>query len=215
LTTTGELSGALVGQEAHIIARSPGGPRYETLAPEVRDGYDNLILLCANDHLEVDTQLTRYTVERLRSIKHRHELWVKARLSVAPASDNGATVAVVMTSGSEIWALLDHSMAYQCGSPDDLTDEEAELVDGALQVFVDWAEIASDVVAEGFRAVREAKKSIQAEFDALINAGFVLLGGHRKGAWSGGEVTGKIAVLEVVRPADLEALAVQAPEASQ
>lgn len=121
----GEGSGALIGQEAHIIARSPSGSRYESGHPEDRDGYDNPILLCANDHLEVVTQSAHYTVERLRSMKHRHEL------------------------------------------------------------------------------------------DALTDAGFVVLGGQRIGAWTGGEVIGKIAVLEVIRPADLEDLAVQAPKASQ
>ena len=41
----GGFPGALVGEEAHIIARSPGGARYEPLDPQARDGYDNLILL--------------------------------------------------------------------------------------------------------------------------------------------------------------------------
>lgn len=45
---SGKKPGALVGQEAHIVARSPGGPRYMLLDPATRDGYDNLILLCAS-----------------------------------------------------------------------------------------------------------------------------------------------------------------------
>lgn len=76
----GSELGALVGQEAHITARSPGGPRYESVPVNVRDGYANLILLCANDHTEVDSQPERYTVERLGALKRDHETWVRERL---------------------------------------------------------------------------------------------------------------------------------------
>jgi hypothetical protein len=36
---TDGLPGALVGQEAHIVARSQGGPRYEPLPLKIRDGF--------------------------------------------------------------------------------------------------------------------------------------------------------------------------------
>jgi hypothetical protein len=77
----GDLTaGALVGQEAHIVARSPGGPRYEDLTLDERDGYSNLILLCANDHTAVDGDAEQFTVNYLLDLKQQHEAWVNQRL---------------------------------------------------------------------------------------------------------------------------------------
>jgi hypothetical protein len=42
-----------------MIGRLPGGPRYESVERGVGDGYDNLILLCANDYTEVDARAAR------------------------------------------------------------------------------------------------------------------------------------------------------------
>jgi len=66
---------SVFGQEAHIVARSPGGPRAGQVADP--DGYDNLILLCGKDHKRIDDQESSYTVERLRTIKIAHEMWAK------------------------------------------------------------------------------------------------------------------------------------------
>ena len=194
-----DLDGALVGEEAHIVASSPGGPRYERLDPRVRDGHANVILLCANDHTEVDAQPTRYTVEGLQTLKRQHERWVATQLSERPSGgSSSAALAIQIQSGSEIWDLVCGAFAYECGSPEGLTDEDAELIDQVLQTFTDWGDIATEVVTRGFRAVREGKRALQAELDALTAAGFVVLGGERQGRWAGGTLTGKIAVLEIV-----------------
>jgi hypothetical protein len=68
---------SVFGEEAHIVAQSPGGPRAAEIA-EV-DSYDNLILLCRIDHKRVDDQAGYFTVERLRAIKLAHEAWVQAQ----------------------------------------------------------------------------------------------------------------------------------------
>ncbi len=174
----GDLRGALVGEEAHIIAKSSGGARYAPLASKVRDGYDNLILLCANDHIEVDTQPDHYTVERLRSMKRQHELWVRTRLHVrSPADEEEGTVATLMSSGDDLWTLLDGALGWQVGMPEDLTDEEEDLIDSAVQTFTDWCDISSDVEAQGFRAMRDAKRSLTGELNELAQAGFLSLRG--------------------------------------
>ncbi|MCX2948965.1 tetratricopeptide repeat protein [Lentzea sp. NEAU-D7] len=71
---------AVVGDEAHIAARSPGGPRYGEGVPAAIDGYANLILLCRVDHKRVDDQPVHYTATRLRKIKTEHEAWVEHAL---------------------------------------------------------------------------------------------------------------------------------------
>src|ERR1700733_8764093 len=75
-----ELGGAVViGQEAHIVARSPDGPRGDSpLTGEERDRYSNLILLCPTDHVRIDAAPDDYPVATLLEIKHQHEAAVIA-----------------------------------------------------------------------------------------------------------------------------------------
>lgn len=67
-----------IGVEAHIVSSRPDGPRHTELPPEEQDTYENLILLCPNDHKVVDDQdrLDHWTVGRLRDTKARHEAGV-------------------------------------------------------------------------------------------------------------------------------------------
>ncbi|WP_241986696.1 NACHT domain-containing protein [Cryobacterium fucosi] len=63
----------VIGEEAHIRARSAGGPRYDREYVDV-DGYDNLVLMCPTHHTMIDTMGgAGYTVEALIEIKKRHE----------------------------------------------------------------------------------------------------------------------------------------------
>lgn len=72
----------LVGEIAHIVAQSPGGPRRDVDVPGGDiDGYTNLILFCHEHHELVDQQHHTYSVERLLQFKNDHEEWVRIRLS--------------------------------------------------------------------------------------------------------------------------------------
>lgn len=76
---------AVVGDEAHIAARSPGGARYGECSPDKVDSYENLILLCRIDHKKVDDQPRHYTTARLKQAKVKHERWVEHALGDVPA----------------------------------------------------------------------------------------------------------------------------------
>ncbi len=74
-------SASLVGQECHIVAKEPDGPRGDSpLTSKQRDEYDNLILLCNIYHKLIDDQPNTYTVECLKAIKAAHEQWVRELL---------------------------------------------------------------------------------------------------------------------------------------
>jgi len=64
---------SIFGEEAHIVARSPGGPRTGGLDEDRLDSHENLILLCSEHHKQVDDQPNYYTVERLCQIKQKHK----------------------------------------------------------------------------------------------------------------------------------------------
>ncbi len=78
-----------LGELAHIVgqgvgARSPRGGY--PLDPGLRDEADNLMLLCANQHGEIDAQgaLDVFTVERLRRLKQEHEDRIRHLTGTAP-----------------------------------------------------------------------------------------------------------------------------------
>ncbi len=72
---------SLVGQECHIVAKEPEGPRGDSpLSSKQRDEYENLILLCNIHHKVIDDQPHTYPVEHLHQMKAEHEQWVRQSL---------------------------------------------------------------------------------------------------------------------------------------
>lgn len=65
---------SIIGEEAHIVAKKPDGPRGDSpLTEEERDKYDNLILLCSIHHKLIDDQVNEYPVSKLKEYKKEHE----------------------------------------------------------------------------------------------------------------------------------------------
>lgn len=59
---------------AHIIASSANGPRGDKdLSPKLSDKIDNLMLMCADHHKLIDTNVENYPVEKLKDMKEEHE----------------------------------------------------------------------------------------------------------------------------------------------
>lgn len=71
---------SLIGEECHIVAQSPEGPRGSHRDGVEIDSYENLILLCRNHHKTIDDQTNRFSVETLRLLKQAHEALVRASL---------------------------------------------------------------------------------------------------------------------------------------
>jgi hypothetical protein len=73
---------SLIGEECHIIANSPDGPRGDASVSENQlNKYDNLILLCRIHHKVIDDQPNTYTVDQMKNIKAKHEKWVRESLT--------------------------------------------------------------------------------------------------------------------------------------
>ncbi len=70
-----------VGEHCHIVAESHSGPRGNSIISlEERNSYHNLILLCPTHHKEIDKNVEDFPIEKLHSLKSRHELWVQETL---------------------------------------------------------------------------------------------------------------------------------------
>lgn len=95
----------VVGEGAHIVAKSPIGPRGAGARPADIDGYENLILLCPTDHRIIDDQPDRYTVDWLCERKETHIAWVKATLSssIAIRPDPGPRDQMLRGYGLDSW----------------------------------------------------------------------------------------------------------------
>ena len=93
--TNGDPS-AVIGQIAHIEAKSDAGPRSNpSLSDQKRDAYSNLILLCRNHHGIVDALDSTYTVDMLRSWKAASEARWQSILTQETASMTFAELATV------------------------------------------------------------------------------------------------------------------------
>lgn len=78
---------SIIGDEAHIISDSPGGPRGNSADRSDLSSYRNAILLCKVHHKMVDDQPNTYTTEVVRRMKMDHEAWVSASLTDSQRAD--------------------------------------------------------------------------------------------------------------------------------
>lgn len=175
---------SVVGDEAHIAAQSPEGPRYGQLAAGVGvDSYDNLILLCRIDHKIVDDQPGHYTVDVLLEMKAKHEQWVRSRLATAnyPSMSEPLTEGLLvraLTTGAAVWDILEGSHASMFDSPDDSEVPAAvvERCDDFLQLCQDCVDIAPEVQLQGMKAIRDAKRELQRHISELADLGILAFG---------------------------------------
>lgn len=79
-----------LGELAHIVGQQPaaGSPRgtVEPLSAVERDKAENLMLVCAGEHQEIDRDgvLDLFTVDLLRGLKRRHEDWIRRVTGLQP-----------------------------------------------------------------------------------------------------------------------------------
>src|SRR5262245_5695307 len=69
-----DQDGALIADVCHIGGDKPDAKRYDPLQTEAqRQGFNNLIVLCANHHRVIDSDEVTYTRQALRQMKRSHE----------------------------------------------------------------------------------------------------------------------------------------------
>jgi HNH endonuclease len=97
-----------VGEMAHVIAKSPAGPRGELGGGS--DEYENLILLCPTCHRKIDKAPQGiYSEELLHRWKDSHEQEIRAvgkNLSFSSSQDLKVFVARILAENKALWSRL-------------------------------------------------------------------------------------------------------------
>lgn len=129
-----------IGERCHIISKRASGPRYQPHLEDY-DCYDNLILLCANCHKEIDTNIEEYTVERLKEIKSSHEKEVAEKLK-----DEKFTILhfLRINSGIDLGNILWGCHCYQI-SNEPLNEEGLKIIDELDDYIKDVLDIQDDI----------------------------------------------------------------------
>lgn len=143
----GDDAPSVFGEECHIVAQSPGGPRAADI-PDV-DSHENLILLCRKHHKQVDDQRSHFTPERLRAIKREHEALEAARSGPArmirdPAKPRSKILKLCLT-GEALWEAFNGACSSHPSWPAGLSDEQQDAVDSLLDELLDWADVVGEL----------------------------------------------------------------------
>ena len=140
-------SNSNIGQECHIISPKPNGPRYQANL-DYYDKYDNLILLCANHHREIDTNVDRYPVSTLKRIKIEHESKIEKKLH---EENESIDVLLKVDSGDALGNLVwgSHGRTIFTCSSDSTINKIATELDELIGNMMDLQEqiISSDKLA--------------------------------------------------------------------
>lgn len=200
---TEQSADAIIGDECHIVAKSPGGARYRGLPVSELDSYSNLLVLCRNHHKLIDDQPETFTEPVLRRLKSNHEHWVASTLKASSESVQGnqgnlRTRLRRLTTGADILELVAGADAYDFNH-DSLKDEdEVALVGGFLQSAHDWGDIWDDIESRGHV---EARFHLETQLRELRGYGFLVYGAEtqRRMNAAGKGILLNVAMLRVLR----------------
>jgi hypothetical protein len=107
-----------------------------------------------------------------------------------------------MKTGRDLWPVLSGCLGWlEHVEPDDCTEEEQDLIDGAVQTFRDWSDISGDIEFSR-SSVRDAQRSITAVLEDLAEKKFALYAGTKNNfPLTGGPspFLGTVAIFKIVR----------------
>ena len=168
----------IIGQECHIVSSKPDGPRGDQpLFSKGYDHFDNLILLCANDHRRIDTSVDLYPVDVLLKLKKDHEDWVKSTLSIDPTSftnDKLKTTSLPkIKSGKELVNLINGVHAFAFDYEDLKSNDEIETIPVLFDFLYEYVDML-DLM--GFMEKAELAQTLDEKLVEIEKLGLYLFG---------------------------------------
>lgn len=171
---------SVFGEEAHIVARSKGGPRAGLLDDASIDSHTNLVLLCSKHHKQIDDQPGHFTVVRLREIKAKHAAWTRSlgeatpgRLKLVPDPEfPQPRILKLITRGNPLWNMIKSSVTFEYALPDGLPEEDEDLILEFLGLVQDYCDIAAEL--HSVRENRDAEKGLQSYLSKLAERTFLV-----------------------------------------
>ena len=145
---------SIVGEECHIISAKKNGPRHDSSFPTERlDSYENLILLCRIHHKLIDDQYQTYDTELLHRLKSNHEKWISDNLRIDKEKEekpirlkrNIPKQLSRITSGKELFNIIDGAMGYAFDHEETKDDKELEEIIEFLETLKDYGELSSEM----------------------------------------------------------------------
>ncbi|WP_371588989.1 hypothetical protein [Streptomyces virginiae] len=125
-------------------------------------------------------------------------------IDVVTVDEPGLEVIILshIKTGRELWPILSGSLGWlEHDEPEDCTAEEQDLIDGAIQSFRDWSDIAGDIEFSR-SSVRDAQRDITAILEQLAEKGLVLYSATKDNyPLTGGPspFLGTVAIFRIVR----------------
>lgn len=180
---------SVFGEECHIVAQSPGGPRAARIADV--DGYDNLILLCRKHHKQVDDERSHFTVERLKEIKREHEEREASRDANGPVrlipdpTKPAPRLLQLCRTGEDLWESLSGAYSFDPSYSDGLNDDQADEIDSLLDLLRDWLDVAAEL---SYKEQRHASRELTEHINRLAELG-LLVGVRPRHLWLTGGVS--------------------------
>ena len=179
---------SIIGDECHIISKKVNGPRFDlNYSDDKIDDYENLILLCRIHHKQIDDQCTTYTTEILKKIKENHEEWVSKQLDKEPIiypeirikriPENIPKYLQHITSGKEIFKIVDGAETFQFDNDELLSEEEVKIVGEFLDIVKDWGDLGPELAPSYRVDISYRLTSLIIKLDEI---GFYVFGAREK-----------------------------------
>lgn len=171
----------IIGQECHIVSSKSDGPRGDQkLHCHDFDDFENLLLLCANDHKRVDTLIDIYSVDKLVNLKKSHEEWVKSTLSVDPMTFTNDKFKISslkkVESGSELIKLVDGAHAFMLDNDNLKSKEEVQVIPPLLDLLKEYGDVLNMM---SFTEKAELGLELDETIKEIENLGFLIFGHKR------------------------------------
>jgi HNH endonuclease len=147
---------SIIGEECHIISDKKKGPRYQENIPRNKiDSYENLILLCNNDHKKIDDKPDVYTIERLYRIKLDHENLISNQLhnnqhsiKIRRLKENIPKYLPRLVTGKDVLNILRNSFGYSFDHDELNNQKEVDAISNFFKAieYFEFIESESDII---------------------------------------------------------------------